>query len=168
MMEKIELTETGKNALIGLMKQEIETAVGRKALEYGSGVCSLASELRGDLEYLACTDRSGAALDDLRETAGEKSLYLIPDGELDEDCYFGRFHLVYTLFGFQDLRHPVDVIMRLRRLILKGGKMVIIGFADGQSDAECIKQLKRCGFTGIADEEFDLGGMKVFRISAVK
>ena len=165
MMEKIELTERNKKTLIGLMKQEIQTAAGKKALEYGSGICSLAAELRGDLEYLACTDRSADALKDLQETADEKGIFLIPDGELDEDCYFGRFHLVYTLFGFQ---HLVDVIMRLRRLILKGGKMVIFGPADDQSDAECIKQLKRCGFAGIEDEISELDCMRVFRISAVK
>ena len=167
-MEKIELTDTEKNSLLDLMEQEIETAVGKKALEYGSGVCSLAAELREDLEYLACTDRSGEVLHDLRETAAQKDIYLIPDAELSEDCYFGRFHLVYTLFGFHKLPHLVDEIMRLRRLILKGGKMVIIGFTDDQSDAECIKQLKRCGFTGIEEGIFDLGGMAVFRISAVK
>lgn len=167
-MEKPELTETNKKALIGLMKQEIETASGKKALEYGSGICSLAAELRGELEYLACTDKSEDALNDLREIPGEGRISLIPDAELDEDCYFGRFHLVYTLFGFQQLQHPLDVIMRLRRLILKGGKMVVFGIADDRSDAECIKQLKRCGFAGIENEEHDLGGMKVFRISAVK
>ena len=167
-MEKPELTESNKKALLDLIKQEIETAVGRKALEYGSGSCSLAEELIGDLEYLACTDRSGAALDRLRETAGQKGIYLIPDAELGEDCYFGRFHLVYTLFGFQQLPHLVDEIMRLRRLILKGGKMVIIGLAEDQADTECIKQLKRCGFSGIVDEKFDLDGMTVFRIAAVK
>ena len=167
-MEKIVLTETNKKALISLMEGEIRTAAGGKALEYGSGICSLAAELRGDLEYLACTDRSGDALNDLRETAAEKEIFLIPDTELDEDCYFGRFHLVYTLFGFRKQPHLVDEIMRLRRLILKGGKMVIIGLADDASDAECIKQLKRCGFAGIEEGLSDLGGMTVFRISAVK
>ena len=167
-MEKLELTEINKKALLDLMKQEVETASGRKALEYGSGVCSLAAELRPDLEYLACTDRSGDVPDGLRESAGEKDIYLIPDDELGEDCYFGRFHLVYTLFGFQRQPHLVDEIMRLRRLILKGGKMVIIGRAEDQFDAECIKQLKRCGFAGIGNEPFDLDGLAVFRITAVK
>ena len=71
-MEKWELTETSKKALLDLMKEEVKTASGRKALEYGSGVCSLASELRPDLEYLACTDRSGEALNDLRESAAKE------------------------------------------------------------------------------------------------
>ena len=167
-MEKRELTETSKKALLDLMKEEVKTAAGRKALEYGNGVCSLASELRPELEYLACTDRSGEALNDLRESAAKEDIYLIPDAELGEDCYFGRFHLVYTLFGFQKQPHLVDEIMRLRRLILKGGKMVIIGLAEDQFDAECIKQLKRCGFAGINNEPFDLDGLAVFRISAVK
>ena len=96
-MEKRELTETSKKALLDLMKEEVKTASGRKALEYGSGVCSLASELRPELEYLACTDRSGEALNDLRESASKEDIYLIPDAELGEDCYFGRFHLVYAV-----------------------------------------------------------------------
>ena len=33
-MEKIELTDTEKNSLLDLMEQEIETAVGKKALEF--------------------------------------------------------------------------------------------------------------------------------------
>lgn len=168
MMDKIELTETNKKALLDLMAQEIESASGKKALEYGSGICSLAAELRGNLEYLACTDRSGDVLNGFREIAGKSDIYLIPDAELGEDCYFGRFHLVYTLFGFQGLPHLVDEIMRLRRLILKGGKMVIIGLADDQADADCLKQLKRCGFSEIKNEKFDLDGLTVFRISAVK
>ena len=72
-MEKPELTESNKKALLDLIKQEIETAVGRKALEYGSGSCSLAEELIGDLEYLACTDRSGAALAGNCRTEGDLS-----------------------------------------------------------------------------------------------
>ena len=150
------------------MRKQLGTAIGRKALEFGSGRCSLADVLRGELEYLACTDKSGKALETLRLQAEKEDIFLIPDSELSEDCYFGRFHMVYTLFGFHDLPHLVDEIMRLRRLILKGGKMVIIGFADGASDAECIKQLKRCGFTGIENDRYDLDGMKVFRILAVK
>ena len=167
-MEKIILTETNNKALIDLMEEEIRTTSGGKALEYGSGICSLAAELRGDLEYLACTDRSADALNDLRETAAEKEIFLIPDAELDEDCYFGRFHLVYTLFGFRKQPHLVDEIMRLRRLILKGGKMVIIGLADEASDAECIKQLKRCGFADPHTRALEIGGKAAFMITAQK
>ena len=154
--------------LTALMRRQLITAIGRKALEFGSGRCSLADTLRGEVEYLACTDKAEKMPEALRQLAEQKDVTLIPDSELGEDCYFGRFHLVYTLFGFHDLPHLVDEIMRLRRLILKGGKMVVIDFAaDGFAD-ECIKQLKRCGFENITEETFDIDGKSAFLLEAVK
>ncbi len=154
--------------LTALISQQLSTAIGRKALEFGSCRCSLAGALHGETEYLACTDKSGKTPETLRQLAEQKEIILIPDCELSEDCYFGRFHLVYTLFGFHDLPHLVDEIMRLRRLILKGGKMVVIDFAaDGFAD-ECIKQLKRCGFENIAEETLEIDGKPAFLLKAVK
>lgn len=154
--------------LTALMQKQLSTAIGRKALEFGSGRCTLADVLHGELEYLACTDKSGKDLDALRQQAEKEDIFLIPDSELSEDCYFGRFHMVYTLFGFHDLPHLVDEIMRLRRLILKGGKMVIIDFAaDGYAE-DCIKQLKRCGFENITKETFEIDGRSAFLLEAVK
>ena len=63
---------------------------------------------------------------------------------------------------------PANSLFELKEVVLKGGKMVIIGLAEDQFDAECIKQLKRCGFAGINNEPFDLDGLAIFRISAVK
>ena len=168
MTKKIDVTEEDRKELISLLDQEIRTASGLKALEFGSGSCSPAAELRGELEYLACTDKSDAVLDALRESAEAEDIVVIPDRELAEDCYFGRFHLVYTVFGFRELPHLVDEIMRLRRLILKGGKMVIINTAADGFDAECIKQLKRCGFTDITEKSFALDGDQAFLLCAVK
>ena len=154
--------------LTALMRQQLSTAIGRKALEFGSSRCSLADTLHGEMEYLACTGKSGKTPESLLQLAEQKDIILIPDNELGEDCYFGRFHLVYTLFGFHDLPHLIDEIMRLRRLIMKGGKMVIIDFAaDGFAD-ECIKQLKRCGFENITEETFDIDGKSVFLLETVK
>ncbi len=168
MAEKIELSENSREMLLGRLREEIGTALGRKVLEFGSGTCSLAEALRGDLEYLACSDKSGEALELLRPAAEALDIRLIPDSEMGEDCYFGRFHMVYTLFGFEGLPHLVDEVMRLRRLILKGGKIVVIGRAENDFAAECIKQLKRCGFTDIRTGTFDLDGSPSFLITAGK
>lgn len=162
------LSKEAMGQLTALMQEQLGTAVGRKALEFGSGRCTLADVLQGELEYLACTDKSREALETLRQQAEKEDIVLIPDSELSEDCYFGRFHMVYTLFGFQDLPHLVDEIMRLRRLILKGGKMVIIGFAGDGLPEDCIKQLKRCGFENITEETFEIDGRSAFLLEAVK
>ena len=168
MLLKLSLSDEAKSRLSVLMAEQVHTAIGQKALEFASGNCSLADQLRGELEYLACTDKSAEKLNALRPEAEKKDITLIPDSELGEDCYFGRFHLVYTLFGFRELPHLVDEIMRLRRLILKGGKMVIVDFADGNFETECTKQLKRCGFEKISTSEFELDGKKAFLIGAEK
>ena len=162
------LSEGTMKKLTALMHKQLSTAIGRKALEFGSGRCTLADVLRGELEYLACTDKSGKALETLRQQTEKEDIFLIPDSELSEDCYFGRFHMVYTLFGFHDLPHLVDEIMRLRRLILKGGKMVIIDFAADGFTEDCIKQLKRCGFANITEETFEIDGRPAFLLEAVK
>ena len=114
------------------------------------------------------TDKDPDLQQKLGAEAEKCGAQLIPDSELGEDCYFGRFHLVYTLFGFRGLPHLVDEIMRLRRLILKGGKMLIADYEDESFDAECVKQLKRCGFTQINTETFVLDGKKAFLITAEK
>ena len=162
------LSKETMDKLPALMQKQLSTAIGRKALEFGSGRCTLADVLRGELEYLACTDKSGKALETLRQQTEKEDIFLIPDSELSEDCYFGRFHMVYTLFGFHDLSHLVDEIMRLRRLILKGGKMVIIDFAADGFTEDCIKQLKRCGFENITKEIFEIDGKSAFLLEAVK
>lgn len=167
-MRNIELSEKSVLLLTEKMKGQINNANGRKALEFGSGSFSLAGILRGELEYLGCTDKSVQILESITATAESNDIHLIPDSELSEDCYFGRFHLVYTLFGFHGLPHLVDEIMRLRRLILKGGRMVIIDSAENNFEADCIKQLKRCGFVNIETESFDCDGRSVFLISAQK
>ena len=167
MTDKIWLEKSHKK-LAEIIADEIDTGTGRKILEFGSGSGSVAEILRDKCDYLACTDKDQAALEQLNTAGAGAEIVLIPDSELEEDCYFGRFHMVYTLFGFQDLPHLVDEIMRLRRLILKGGKMVIVGSPDGNSETECTKQLKRCGFVDISSESAEIEEEKVFIITARK
>ncbi len=167
-MNEITLSNESIDQLMKLMQEQIRTAAGGKALEFGSIGFSLAKTLRRDLEYLACGDKSETFPENLRSIADELDIHLIPDPEMGEDCYFGRFHMVYTLFGFRGLPHLVDEIMRLRRLILKGGKMVIVDWEENQFDAECVKQLKRCGFQNITVNPFTLDGQEAFLISAEK
>ena len=168
MSEMIELSLPARGVLAEKIKNEVRTAPGRKALEFGSGKYSLAAELRGDLEYLACTDKTDTGLVSVRPAAEANDISLIPDSEMGEDCYFGRFHLVYTVFGFSGLPHLVDEIMRLRRLIIKGGKLAAADFADDGFEAECVKQLKRCGFSEIKTDHFTLDGRQAFLLSAQK
>ena len=139
-----------------------------KALEFACGNCSIAEGIRETCEFLALTDKNPAVLESFRLFAAEKEISLIPDEELDEDCYFGRFHLIYTLFGFRNLPHLVDEIMRLRRLIIKGGQMIIIDEMTDNFSAECQKQLKRCGFTDFTAETFPIDGKEVFLLAVRK
>ena len=168
MSEMIELSQTARGVLAEKIKNEILSAPGRKALEFGSGKYSLAPDLREELEYLACTDKTEAGLGSVRPAAEANDISLIPDSEMGEDCYFGRFHLVYTVFGFSGLPHLVDEIMRLRRLIIKGGKLAAVDFADDGFETECVKQLKRCGFAEIKTDHFLLDGRQAFMLSAEK
>ena len=168
MTAKVILSKNGHEMLADILKQEINDAAGRKALEYACGRYSLAESLRDELDYIACTDKSAELLETLKDKAGEKGIYLIPDDELSEDCYFGRFHIVYTIFGFQGISHPVDEILRLRRLLIKGGKIIIIDFSENAFQEECIKQLKRCGFSDIAVTAFLSDDKPAFKITAVK
>lgn len=168
MKEPVKLSETSRRLLTAKLRQETESAPGRKELEFGSGSCSLAVELRGELEYLACSDKSDDALENLRSAAERNEISLIPDSEMGEDCYFGRFHMVYTAFGFSGLPHLVDEVMRLRRLIIRGGKLVIIDYSENDFEAECRKQLGRCGFSGIHRDDLILDGKSAFLLSAEK
>ena len=104
----------------------------------------------------------------MRTKSEADSVSLIPDSELEEDCYFGRFHMVYSVFAFHGLQRLVDEIMRLRRLIIKGGKMVIVDFPADNYENECIKQLKRCGFEKISTAGLEIEGKPAFLISAEK
>ena len=167
-MEDLQLTQTAKDLLTAMLRQEIESGTGKKALEYGCGGTSLAAYLVDGLEYLASADKNDEYPAELKAASETKGIYLIPDREIEEDCYFGRFHLVYTVFGFHSLPRLVDEIMRLRRLIVKGGKMVIIDSAGDHFEETCVKQLKRCGFAKIAEEEFAVDGKPAFRLSAEK
>lgn len=167
-MNEITFSNESIDQVTDLMREQIRTAAGGKALEFGSTGFSLAKTLRRDLEYLACSDKTETFPENLRSIADAHDIHLIPDQEMGEDCYFGRFHMVYTLFGFRGLPHLVDEIMRLRRLIIKGGKMVIVDWAEAQFDAECVKQLKRCGFQNITVNTFMLEGQSAFLISAEK
>ena len=167
-MGKIYLSDESYSKLTRMLENQISTAAGRKMLEYGSGTCSLAELLRPDLEYLACTDKDPAALNALLPDPGTTETVLIPDEELGEDCYFGRFHMVYVLFSLHDMSHLVDELMRLRRLIIKGGKLVIIDFCENDFDAECSKQLKRCGFPDQKTDHFEIDGKAAFLTAAEK
>ena len=167
-MNQFNISDENKKTIDGMIHSELESAIGRKVLEFGSGRVSLAEELADDLEYIACTDKSAEALEQFRLALQKESIHIIPDNEMGEDCYFGRFHMIYTVFGFHGLAHLVDEIMRLRRLILKGGKLVIIEETDGDFEAECLKQLKRCGFLIKRTEPINAVPNPLFLISAEK
>ena len=150
------------------LRKEIEASEGRKCLLFGASCFPQAAALRDKMEYLACSDKSDAALDTIRESAAEMDIHLIPASELGEDCYFGRFNLIFCLSSFQGLPRLVDEIMALRRLLIKGGSMVI---ADRDEDGlydDCLKQLKRCGFTDPFSEKYEIDGEPFFLIRVTK
>ncbi|MBR6088998.1 MAG: hypothetical protein IKP86_03630 [Anaerolineaceae bacterium] len=167
-MEKINLSAAATAAITDILRNEVKTAIGGKALDFGNCSFPVTNALSADLEYLAFTDKSEEFLNGIRESAEAADIHLISDRELEEDCYFGRFHLVYTVFGFHDLPHLVDEIMRLRRLIRKGGRMVIIDFDENGFADEYIKQLKRCGFTAFSKDTFTIDGISAFILRTEK
>ena len=161
-----------QNQLFSQIQKQIESdkasTLQFKALEFACGTCSIAEGMRETCDFLALTDKNPAVLENARSFADEHGISLIPDAELDEDCYFGRFHLVYTLFGFRNLPRLVDEIMRLRRLIIKGGQMIIIDETTGNFSEQCQKQLKRCGFENFQTETFPIDGKEAFLIAVRK
>ena len=162
------LEQLMEKQLTDLIEDQIRTAIGQKVLEFGTGTYTLARDLCEKID-LSCTDKSVEALRNAMQTkSADASVSLIPDSELEEDCYFGRFHMVYSVFAFHGLQRLVDEVMRLRRLIIKGGKMVIVDFVDDNFKNECIKQLKRCGFEKINTTDLEIEGKPAFLISAEK
>ena len=167
-MENHTLTNTAKEQLIGMIRGETGTSAEDKILEFGSGRYTIAEALHGVSGRLSCTDKFDVFPDTLRDFAEIHDINLIPNAEIEEDCYFGRFQVVYTNFGFFGIPHLVDEIMRLRRLLLKGGKMIIVDCDENGFQAECLKQLKRCGFLQPRTETFELDGKTAFLITAEK
>ena len=167
-MENTQLPKPSCKALAAIIEKEIVPDLGRKLLEFGSCGTTIADLISAHCDYLALTDKAPDITEKLSRFAEESKIQLIPASELSEDCYFGRFHLVYTLFGFRGLPHLVDEIMGLRRLILKGGKIVIIDHPSDHFADECTKQLRRCGFQSIRTETSEAEGKEIFLISAEK
>ena len=167
-MEKIHLSDTALKQLTALIEKNIDPAFGSKLLEFGSAGTSIAGYLCEQCDYLALTDKDKEFTEKPERFREDNKIQLIPDESLSEDCYFGRFHLVYTLFGFRGLPHLVDEIMRLRRLIIKGGKIAVIDYTDDDFSNECIKQLKRCGFQNFHQEIFEAEGKEAFLIVSEK
>lgn len=161
-MENIEIksTELREKILTALRGSE-----GKKVLLFGVSQLPLLSSLREEMEYLGCTDKSDAALTPIKETA---DIHIIPASEMGEDCYFGRFNLIFSLYSFQGLPRLVDEVMALRRLLIKGGKLIIADTEGNGLCANCLKQLKRCGFTEVTTENIGPEGDPGFFITARK
>lgn len=167
-MNTLTTSDIFREKIIELIRNQIQIAPGRKILEFGSLSCTIAEDILQDCDYLALTDKSTDFIQIFNQLASNPKIQLIADSELEEDCYFGRFHLAYTLFGFRGLPHLVDEIMRVRRLILKGGNLVICDLCEDDSANQYIKQLKRCGFEKITQESFSAEGKDAFLLIANK
>lgn len=167
-MEKLMISGSSLDELGMMIGNEIVPEFGKKVLEFGSCACSIVDAVIQQCDYLALTDKDPALSERFSRFSEDNKVQIIPDSELGEDCYFGRFHLVYTLFGFHDLPHLVDEIMRLRRLILKGGKIAAVDFTADGFAGECTKQLKRCGFQNFKNQTFMIEGKEAFLITAEK
>ena len=147
---------------------EAESVSGKKILEFGFLNGSPFKAFSSGFEYYCCIDKSDDFSQIAYSEAQNHGLNLIPYEEIGEDCYFGRFHLVYTIFGLHDRAHLADEIMRLRRLIIKQGKIVIIDAAENGIEDRFIKQMKLCGFSDSSVEHLDFDGTNAFLISAKK
>ncbi len=167
-MDEYKLTSESKKLIAEKLLQELSTVSGKKILEFGFTENTLFKELSAGNEFAICIDKFDVFSESTRSEIEKQGIDLIPYEELSEDCYFGRFHLVYTIFKFSDRPHLVDEIMRLRRLIIKGGEMVIADLRKDGLEEEYIKQMKRCGFADATSEPMDFNGMPAFMITARK
>ena len=168
MNDRSQLT-TGSKALIeDKLRRETDSVSGKKVIEFCCTENSPFTDLSTDFESYICIDNKI----DLRNFPDHKTEkqgdHVIPYEEISEDCYFGRFHLVYTIFGFYGRARLADEIMKLRRLIIKGGKMVVIDFSEDGLETKYLKQMKLCGFTEAAVDSFVINGTPAFMISAQK
>lgn len=168
-MSEFAISDNDRAALARMIAAENNRKDDCKALEFGWTNCFLGRELRPEFGYLAVSDRFSDCPDQLKADAERLDLTLIPYAEIGEDCYFGRFHFLYSVFTMHQCgKHLVDDILVLRRLVIKGGCIV---FADEDTDgfaAYCEKQLVRCGFLNISLERFETGGKNCFLIRAEK
>lgn len=136
-------------------------------------------------------DRGVTALDFCREAL---ELYPYPERErilFDLNAIRGRgmpffksgsFDVVAICFGFNYLRHPVTVLRELRRILARGGRIVLVenpvqGYLDMLyrrfSPTQCIRFLKQTLFKKIEIEELPIaedwevaGGGRYFLIEA--
>ncbi len=162
------LTPKSKALIIEKLKEAAGSVSGNKILEFGCPVCTPAAELCSEYEFYICIDNFEGFNERQFSEAQKNLINVIPYEEINEDCYFGRFHLVYTIFEFHDRKHLADEIMRLRRLIIKQGKIVIIDLQEDGLEDRYLKQMKLCGFSDSAVEYLDLDGERAFLISAEK
>ncbi len=168
-MSEFTVSDDTRAVLVRMIGAEIDRKHDCKALEFGWTNCFLGRELRPEFGYLAVSDRFSECPEQLKADAERLDLTLIPYAEIGEDCYFGRFRFLYSVFTMRQCgKHLVDDILVLRRLIIKGGRMV---FVDEDTDgfaAYCEKQLGRCGFLNISLDRFETGGKNCFIIRAEK
>ncbi len=168
MNERNILTLESKALIEEKLRRETDSVSGKKVLGFCCTENSPSADLSTDFESYICIDN----INDLRDFSDHEAEkwgdHVIPYEEISEDCYFGRFHLVYTIFGFYSRARLADEIMKLRRLIIKGGKMVIIDFCEDGLETKYLKQMKLCGFTEAAVDSFNINGVPAFMISAQK
>ena len=168
-MNGFAFSDNDRGELVKMIAAKIGQRTDCKALEFGWTNCFLGRELRPEFGYLAASDRFSECPEQLKADAEKLDLMLIPYEEIGEDCYFGRFHFLYSAFAMHECgKHLVDDILILRRLIIKGGRIVFVDEDANGFAAYCEKQLGRCGFLNISTEHFEMSGKSCFLISAEK
>ncbi len=164
----LSLSNESKTLIAGKLMQEAASVPGNKILEFSLAEYSPVILPGNGFESYICIDNSeGFSISDDPEIE-KQGFRRIPYEEIGEDCYFGRFHLVYIIFGFHGRTHLADEIMKLRRLLIKQGKMVIIDLCGDGIEKNYHKQMKLCGFSDASVEILDLDGVPAFMASAQK
>ena len=150
----------------------INPQTDKKALDFGCGTGLLSFALADKLPQISVTDPSSGMIQIVRQKiagSGMNHISILPYAELDEDCYFGRFNLIYSSMVFHHLANVDADLFRLRHLLIKGGHILIVDLdpvspAFHESDPnfqghngfprdEFRKILKRGGFTEITFED---------------
>lgn len=144
----------------------------KKAMEFGCGTGLIAFSLLDKIPQIACCDPSESMIEIVQEKiieSGTKQLTIIPYDSLDEDCYFGRFDLIYSSMVFHHISDIDAELFQLRHLLIKGGRLITVDLDpcdpdfhaedkdfqghSGFSHDEFTKIMKRGGFEQISFED---------------
>lgn len=135
----------------------------QKVLEVSTADSMLWECIQREVPFLTVSDPFGS----VTEQITRRNITIVPYDFLDEDCYFGRYELLFSVNTFHRFTRPQLELLQLRRLIHKGGRVLIFDREDpgaGYTLEGTLKKLQKAEFLNIEsrleDGLFILTGVK--------